>query len=314
MFGNILIIIVFIFAIIWFVYEKINLINNQKNCSTNKFNNEYTVVETDTIEIISSTTTCEREEIMNNFLSSEEQKTRLEEKNPIEKKITFLHEKVIQLNQISRELEEAFPEKSFKLDGIIVGNIVEILTAYSYGMNLYRQSEKTHDGEVNGVKVQIKGTQSNKRILIGEKPEHLLVEYLNTDTGEIEEIYNGPGELVWKYVTPISTTQNGITVMKLIALDKQVSEEARLKPILPIRKYRQEDTLDFEYSHQQESHAGKTTSIGYTNRNNQTNKGCLHKPGTHANQTAYLLHCNNCGYEYETNGCDIAIRKCPYCQ
>lgn len=29
--------------------------------------------------------------------------------------------------------------------------------------------------------------------------------------------------------------------------------------------------------------------------------------------TAYLLHCNECGFEYEANGCDVAIRKCPRC-
>ena len=52
---------------------------------------------------------------------------------------------------------------------------------------------------------------------------------------------------------------------------------------------------------------------GYTNRNNQENYGCLNKPGNHYNQMAYLLHCNECGFEYEANGCDVAIRKCPRC-
>lgn len=58
---------------------------------------------------------------------------------------------------------------------------------------------------------------------------------------------------------------------------------------------------------------GKTLVKGYTNRNNQENYGCLNKPGNHYNQTAYLLHCNECGFEYEANGCDVAIRKCPRC-
>ena len=39
----------------------------------------------------------------------------------------------------------------------------------------------------------------------------------------------------------------------------------------------------------------------------------VNKPGNHYNQTAYLLHCNECGFEYEANGCDVAIRKCPRC-
>lgn len=34
---------------------------------------------------------------------------------------------------------------------------MEVLTAQAYGITLYKQSEKTHDGEVDGKKVQIKG-------------------------------------------------------------------------------------------------------------------------------------------------------------
>lgn len=237
------------------------------------------------------------------------------ERMNVEQKIMFLREKVIQMNHITSELESVFPEKSFKMDGIIVGNIVEIMVAYTYGMNLYKQSEKTHDAELNGVKVQIKGTQGNGRIHIAEKPEHLLVEFLNTETGEIEEIYNGPGELMWKYVTPISNQHNTITVSKLLELNRLVDISLKLRPILPLKTYRSEIVgVKKSMSLQDESHAGKTTVTGYTNVNNQTNIGCLHKPGTHANQTAYLMHCNLCGYDYEANGCDIKIRKCPNCQ
>lgn len=237
------------------------------------------------------------------------------ERMNVEQKILFLREKVIQMNHITSELESVFPEKSFKMDGIIVGNIVEIMVAYTYGMNLYKQSEKTHDAELNGVKVQIKGTQGNGRIHIAEKPEHLLVEFLNTETGEIEEIYNGPGEFMWKYVTPISNQHNTITVSKLLELNQLVDISLKLRPVLPLKTYQSEIAeVKKSIRQQDKSHAGKTTVTGYTNVNNQTNRGCLHKPGTHANQTAYLMHCNLCGYDYEANGCDIKIRKCPNCQ
>lgn len=239
----------------------------------------------------------------------------LEGKMNVEQKMIFLREKVVQMNRISREIETVFPEKSFKLDGIMVGNIVEIMVAFTYGMNLYRQSEKTHDAEVNGIKVQIKGTQGNRRVLIGEMPEHLLVEFLNPDNGEIEEIYNGPGEFIWKYITPISSTKNSISVSKLIELNQQVEDSFKLKPVLPLKMYQlPTETVDKTIRVPAESLAGKTTAHGYTNRNNQTNIGCLNKPGTHPNQKAYSMHCNICGYDYEANGCDIAIRKCPNCQ
>lgn len=315
MVGYILIVAVIVLALIWIIYDK----GRTSMCKTNACS-QCGLID-DSVTDIKTTDTCEtipsNEGAMNmdDSFSQNEIVDGYEKMSTIEKKITFLHEKIIQLNQISKELENAFPDKSFKLDGIIVGNIVEILAAFTYGMSLYRQSEKTHDGEINGIRVQIKGTQSNKRILIGEKPEHLLVEYLNTETGEIEEIYNGPGELIWKYVTPISPTQNSITVAQLLNLDRQVDDKFRLQAILPIKKYQSAMmNSNILCSQPIESHAGKTTTIGYTNRNNQTNKGCLNKPGTHSNQMAYLLHCNNCGYEYEANGCDIAIRKCPICQ
>ena len=74
-----------------------------------------------------------------------------------QEKVEFLSEKIKELNRITSEIEAVFPEKSFKLDGILVGNIVEVLTAQAYGITLYRQSEKTHDGEVDGKKVEITG-------------------------------------------------------------------------------------------------------------------------------------------------------------
>ena len=69
-----------------------------------------------------------------------------------QEKVVFLSEKVKELNRITSEIEAVFPEKSFKLDGILIGNIVEVLTAQAYGITLYKQSEKTHDGEVDGKK------------------------------------------------------------------------------------------------------------------------------------------------------------------
>ena len=233
-------------------------------------------------------------------------------------KVIFLSEKVKELNRITSELEDVFPEKSFKLDGILVGNIVEVLTAHAYGITLYRQSEKTHDGEVNGKKVQIKGTQGKDSIVIREEPEYLLVEYLDKETGTIQEIYNGPGVLAWQYRSYVpSMNFYTIRINKLLELDKTIHEEERIIPIIPMKKYLKETIVRKEVTiegGQTKKKVGKTLVKGYINRNNQENYGCLNKPGNHYNQMAYLLHCNECGFEYEANGCDVAIRKCPRCQ
>lgn len=228
-----------------------------------------------------------------------------------QEKIAFLSEKVKEQNKITSEIEEAFPEKSFKLDGILIGNIVEVLAAETYGITLYKQSEKTHDGEVNGKKVQIKGTQGKDSIVIREEPEYLLVEYLDRKTGTIREIYNGPGALPWEYRSFVSSMNfYTIRINKLLELDAAVPEDERIPAIVPVEKYVKELV---KVNPCPKGKRGKTLVEGYINRNNQENLGCLNKPGNHYNQMAYLMRCNVCGHEYEANGCDVAIRKCPSC-
>lgn len=232
-------------------------------------------------------------------------------------KVLFLSKKIKELNTITSELEEVFPEKSFKLDGILVGNIVEILTAQAYGIILYRQSEKTHDGEVNGRKVQIKGTQGKGTIIFREKPDYILVEYLDKETGTIKEIYNGPGALVWQYRSYVpSMNHYTIRVNKLLEVDELVPDSDRIVPKIPIEKFCKSvasERVNKLTKHKAKSSERKTLVVGYTNKNNQVNRGCLNKPGNHYNQMLYLMHCNECGFEYEANGCDVAIRKCPKC-
>ena len=233
-----------------------------------------------------------------------------------QQKAVFLSKKIKELNTITRELEEVFPDKSFKLDGILVGNIVEVLTAQAYGLTLYRQSEKTHDGEVDGKKVQIKGTQGNDYIIIRDEPEYLLVEYLDKETGTIQEIYNGPGSIAWKYASYVPGMNHyKIRTNKLIELNETISEEDKIVAVHPLKKYTKDNPQrDIQSGNgQARKDTGKTLVEGYINKNNQENRGCLNKPGNHYNQMAYLLRCNECGYEYEANGCDVAIRKCPRC-
>lgn len=234
-----------------------------------------------------------------------------------QEKVEFLSKKIIELNKITFDMECVFPEKSFKLDGILIGNIVEVLTAYAYGIKLYKQSEKIHDGEVDGKKIQIKGTQGKDSIVIREEPEYLLVEYLDKETGTIQEIYNGPGALAWQWRSYVpSMNFYTIRINKLIELDAIVPDHERISPVVQINKYVKGSTGTNKATSrhgQKNRKPGKTLVEGYINQNNQENRGCLDKPGNHVNQMAYLLRCNECGFEYEANGCDVAIRKCPRC-
>lgn len=93
-------------------------------------------------------------------------------------------------------------------------------------------------------------------------------------------------------------------------------DEQRVKALVPIEKY-VKSVFHSESANTVEKKSkkkpGKILFVGYKNGNNQENKGCLNKTGTQYNQTAYLLHCNQCGFEYEANGCDVTIRRCPRC-
>ncbi len=61
---------------------------------------------------------------------------------------------------------------------------------------------------------------------------------------------------------------------------------------------------------------GKSTKIGYVNRNNQRCEGHRGREGTDYNQKAYLMRClqAGCGWVYGANGSDVFQRKCPKCQ
>ena len=239
-----------------------------------------------------------------------------------DEKIEFLSDKVKELEKITNEIGIVFTEKSFKLDGILIGNIVEVMVSHAYGIRLYKQSEKTHDGEVlfDGRKVQIKGTQKTDAIVIREKPDYLIVEYLDKKRGCICEIYNGPGDYVWEYASYVpSMNFYTLRVSKLLEIDKIVAANEKIKAIVPIEKFCkgeiqfQDTSKENGFVRKQSSKRGKTLVTGYVNRNNQENIGCLNRPGNHNNQMLYAMRCNNCGFEYEANGCDIAIRKCPNC-
>ena len=74
---------------------------------------------------------------------------------------------------------------------------------------------------------------------------------------------------------------------------------------------------EYEYvglDYEGDSISGKTTDIGYINKNNQRNNGRKCKSDNHYNQWFYELECLDCGYKYNANGSDIWLRKCPSCQ
>ena len=56
---------------------------------------------------------------------------------------------------------------------------------------------------------------------------------------------------------------------------------------------------------------GKTTQIGYVNKNGQACLGHRGRLGNLNGQKAYKMRCSKCGHTYGANGCDVFERQCP---
>ena len=133
-----------------------------------------------------------------------------------------------------RELELMFPGRHFTPDGHMVGSIGECLVADAYGLKLMTASNKGYDAvSDSGLKIEIKATQSSSAAFRSE-PEHTIVIQILPD-GNFDEIYNGPGKLVWDQFRDKELPTNGqfqISLNKLRALNGKVGESERVPKII----------------------------------------------------------------------------------
>ena len=144
----------------------------------------------------------------------------------------MLSDKIKQLYKITNELETEYPGRKFTPDGHLVGSIGEVIVAENYGLELLPNSTEKHDAKTkDGKMVQIKATQIN-RISISSEPDFLIVIQLLTD-GSWNEIYNGPGNLVWDSAGKMQKNgQRPISLHKLKCLMDDVMDSDKIKRIL----------------------------------------------------------------------------------
>lgn len=131
---------------------------------------------------------------------------------------------VQEIYEIVNRLEQLFPGRPFTPDGHLVGSIGEVMAAHRYGLELLCCSAECHDALApDGRKVQIKATQG-KSVALRHEPEHLIVLRLHR-TGEMSEIYNGPGVLPWSQSgKKQSNGQRSISLSRLQTLMRDVSK------------------------------------------------------------------------------------------
>jgi len=137
------------------------------------------------------------------------------------------------LYRIVSELETMFPGRHFTPDGHMVGSIGECLVADAYGLELETASNPGFDAKTeDGKKVEIKATQST-RVAFRSCPEHTIIIKINND-GSFDEIYNGPGNVIWQQFKGKKLPSNGqyqIALTKLVSLSDQVSDNEKIKRV-----------------------------------------------------------------------------------
>lgn len=136
---------------------------------------------------------------------------------------------LVKLYEIVDTLEKAYPDRKFTPDGHLIGSIGEVIAASRYKLKLLPPSTKLHDAKSsNGKQVQIKATQGSGIGLSGE-PDYLIVLSINK-RGEAEEVFNGPGEMVWKACGKIQKNgQCRVSLKKLRGLASEVLNNEKIE-------------------------------------------------------------------------------------
>lgn len=139
-----------------------------------------------------------------------------------------------QLYATVNELEIMFPGRHFTPDGHMVGSIGECLVADAYGLELMTASNKGFDAiSADGKQIEIKATQA-KSASFRSEPEYAIVIKILPD-GSFDEIYNGPGSLIWGQFASKPLPTNGqyqISLNKLKVLSEQVPESMRVPRVI----------------------------------------------------------------------------------
>lgn len=150
--------------------------------------------------------------------------------------IDHIMPRIQEMFRISSELEETFPGRKFTMDGHLIGSIGEVLAAYHYGLELLPGSAHRHDATaLDDRMVQIKATQGAGHVALRSEPEHLIDLLLHSETGKAQEVYNGPGALVWEAcgrLTSIGSRPIGLSKLKKLAA--QMPENQRLLQVIPM--------------------------------------------------------------------------------
>ena len=137
-----------------------------------------------------------------------------------------------QLFDAVSKLQAAYPGKPFTPDGRLVGDIGEVVASLHYQITLNEGLTKHHDAVADdGRMVQIKTTFSDHLTFpVHHVPDYYLGIRLRVD-GSFEEIYNGPGQLIFDQLAnrkPTKTGLHGGLMSMLKRINKSVPDAERI--------------------------------------------------------------------------------------
>ena len=152
------------------------------------------------------------------------------------------------LYSVVADLQDLAPGRPFTPDGHLVDSIGEVAAAYAYDLVLNTASSKAHDATtIDGRSVQVKLTQGSK-IVLSYDCDLLIAMRLDPIRG-FEEIYNGPGAVVWSEIEHKAEIgrQRQISVSQLRALmSNQRPSVQQIHPFPPLNRKAQEALIDAE--------------------------------------------------------------------
>ena len=127
-----------------------------------------------------------------------------------------------------------FPGRHFTPDGHMVGSLGECLVADAYGLELQAASNKGFDAVTeSGLEVEIKATQGTSVAFRSEPPHAIVIRIIND--GTFEEVYNGPGHIVWAEFLGKPRPSNGqfqISLSKLRRLSEDVDDSQKIAKLV----------------------------------------------------------------------------------
>ena len=127
--------------------------------------------------------------------------------------------------------------RSFTLDGNLIGDLGEVIAADIFGITLSPPNEKGIDGYApDGKSVQIKASGTKRGpafTYVPTRPYYLLFFHLDMDTFTAEIIFNGPEEIALKEMISPWIGQKKVSISKIRAANALVPEQSRLQPIIP---------------------------------------------------------------------------------